>query len=119
MLLIHNIPIFSFLPKYQVLYRIFSKRSLSTHVLLTFAFLWVTIGLSTLWVNYNLVRDNMEHQVFERSKFISQGTQFAIESLTEVTNVYHLSSILQRIVQNYATLPEVIEISIIDPESHV
>lgn len=118
MFLTHKLSAFPYSLKYWMPYRLFSKRSLSTHVLLTFAFLLVTIGLSTLWINYNLVHKNLADQVLERAKFIGQGTEFALESLTELTNVRQLS-ILQRIVQNYAAFPEVIEIFILDPTGFV
>lgn len=70
------------------------------------------IGVTTLSINYHLIRRDLEQKVQEKAQSITQGLEFATESLIEL----HHIGILQRTVQNYATLPNVIEIAIVNPD---
>ena len=70
------------------------------------------IGLTTLWSNYLLIKRDLEDKVQQKAQSITQGIEFATEGLIELDR----PSILQRTVQNYATLPDVIEIAIVNPD---
>lgn len=89
-----------------------SKRNLSKKLLIGFGLSLVTIGLGTLSVTYISLRRDLEQQVQQRAASITQGLEFATEGLIEVKE----TALLGRIVQNYATLPTVVEVSIIDPD---
>lgn len=92
--------------------RRFRKPSLSQQLLTGFGLSIMTIGLATLWVNYRLIRADLERQIQQRAEAITQGLEFSSEGLLEVQNI----SILRRIAQNYATLPAVLEVAIVSPE---
>ena len=70
------------------------------------------IGFTTLSINYFLIKRDLEQKVQEKAQSITQGLEFATEGLIEL----HQIGILQRTVQNYATLPNVIEIAIVNPD---
>ena len=70
------------------------------------------IGFTTLSINYFLIKRDLEQKVQEKAQSITQGLEFATEGLIEL----HQINILQRTVQNYATLPNVIEIAIVNPD---
>ena len=70
------------------------------------------IGLATLWINYSLIKKDLEDKVQQKAQSITQGIEFATEGLIEL----HQVSILERTVQNYATLSDVIEIAIVNPD---
>ena len=89
-----------------------SKRNLAQKLLIGFGLSIVTIGLGTLWVTYNSIRQDLEQQVQQRAESITRGLEFATEGLIEVKDTV----LLGRIVQNYATLPTVVEVSIVDPD---
>ena len=89
-----------------------SKRNLAQKLLIGFGLSLVTIGLGTLWVTYTSIRQDLEQQVQQRAESITRGLEFATEGLIEVKDTV----LLGRIVQNYATLPTVVEVSIVDPE---
>ena len=89
-----------------------NQRSLSKQLLSGFGLSLLTVGLATLLVNYLLIRSNLEKQIKTRAQSITQGLEFATEGLIETQN----TSILRRVVQNYATLPAVVEIAIIRPD---
>jgi two-component system NtrC family sensor kinase len=88
------------------------SKSLSTQLLLSFCFILVTAGLATLGVNYHLVKSELEKEVLKQAHSVTQSLEFATEGLIETQN----TSILRRMVQNYTTLPAVIEIVIVDPQ---
>jgi signal transduction histidine kinase/CheY-like chemotaxis protein len=87
------------------------KKSLSQQLLIGFGISLVVVGISTLWINYRLLQNDLEQQVQKRAQSIARSLEFATEGLIEYGN----TSILQRMVQNYATLPTVLEIAIVDP----
>jgi PAS domain S-box-containing protein len=89
-----------------------SKRNLAQKLLIGFGLSLVTIGLGTLWVTYASIRQDLEQQVQQRAESITRGLEFATEGLIEVKETV----LLGRIVQNYATLPTVVEVSIVDPD---
>ncbi|XZN92792.1 MAG: ATP-binding protein [Microcoleus sp.] len=91
------------------------RRSLQKQLLGSLGVSLVAVGLTTLAVNYQLTRTNLEKQVEQRASSINQGLQFATEGLIELDN----TSALQRVVQNYATLPAVVEIAIVRPNGTV
>jgi signal transduction histidine kinase/DNA-binding NarL/FixJ family response regulator len=91
------------------------RRSLSQQLLGSLGISLVAVGLTTLGVNYHLTRTNLEQQVEQRASSINQGLQFATEGLLELDN----TSVLQRVVQNYATLPAVMEIAIVRPDGQI
>ncbi|MGI0485113.1 sensor histidine kinase [Pantanalinema rosaneae CENA516] len=86
-----------------------NKQSLSTQLLLGLGISLATVGLSTLGVNYYLIQAGMENQMRERAQSITRSLEFATEGLLELEN----KSLLRRVVQNYATLPAVMEIAIV------
>ena len=92
-----------------------NQRSLSKQLLSGFGISLITVGLATLLVNYLLIRSNLEKQIKTRAQSITQGLEFATEGLIEIQN----TSILRRVVQNYATLPAVVEIAIIRPDGQM
>jgi PAS domain S-box-containing protein len=75
----------------------------------------VIIGLGTLWVTYTSLKRDLEQQVQQRAESITRGLEFASEGLIEIKE----ASLLSRIVQNYATLPTVVEVSIVDPDGMI
>lgn len=86
-----------------------NKQSLSKQLLLGLGVALATAGVSTLGVNYYLIHTGMENQMRERAQSITRSLEFSTEGLLEVEN----KSLLRRVVQNYATLPAVMEIAIV------
>ncbi|NUN66479.1 response regulator [Pseudanabaena biceps] len=74
----------------------------------------VTVGFLTLWINYSLIQIDVSKQVQKRAQSIARALEFGTEGLIENGNTL----ILQRMVQNYETLPTVIEIDIIAPDGN-
>ncbi|MGB3239448.1 MAG: ATP-binding protein [Geitlerinemataceae cyanobacterium] len=66
----------------------------------------------TLAFNYYLVRRDLNEQVQERAQSIARSLEFATEGSIELGNV----SLLRRMVQNFATLPAVREVAIVDSD---
>ena len=93
----------------------FSKRKLSHQLLGGFGASLIVIGIATLSITYTSVRKNLEQQIEKRAQTITYGLEFASEGLIEINAMF----LLERIVQNYATLPAVIEVSIVDPQGIV
>ncbi|MBE9180017.1 HAMP domain-containing histidine kinase [Oculatella sp. LEGE 06141] len=92
-----------------------NKQSLSKQLLLGFGLSLGTVGLATLLVNYHQIQIDLGKQVQERAQSITQSIEFSTEGLLELEN----KSILYRVVQNYATLPAVIEVAIVAPDGTV
>lgn len=88
------------------------NQNLSRKLLVGFGLSLVIIGLGTLWVTYTSLKHDLEQQVQQRAESITRGLEFASEGLIELKE----TSLLARIVQNYATLPTVVEVSIVDPD---
>ncbi|MDJ0687234.1 MAG: ATP-binding protein [Xenococcaceae cyanobacterium MO_188.B32] len=70
------------------------------------------VGFTTLWINYHFIRTDLEDKVQQKAQSITQGIEFGTESLIE----FEQTSILRRTVQNYATLTDVIEVAIVNPD---
>jgi signal transduction histidine kinase len=87
-------------------------RSLSQQLLVGFGVSVTTVGLATLGINYHLIEADLAQEVRDQAQSITRSLEFATEGLLEVKN----SSILRRVVQNYATLPGAIEIAIVNPD---
>jgi len=90
----------------------FPKHKLSNQLLIGFGTSLVVIGVTALSIIYTSLRSNLEDQVHQRATAITQGLEFASEGLIEDKEKF----LLDRIVQNYATLPTVLELSIVDPD---
>lgn len=88
------------------------KGGLSKQLLTGFGMSLATIGLATLWGNYRLIQADLRKQVEERAQSITRSLEFSTEGLLELEN----ASIMRRVVQNYATLPAVVEIAIVNHE---
>lgn len=90
----------------------FRQQNLSRKLLLNFGLSLATVGLGTLWVNYRFIQADLEKQVQTRAQSIAQSVEFATEGLLEDKN----RSILKRVMQNYATLPAIVELEIVTPD---
>ena len=88
------------------------KQSLSQQLLVSCGLSLATVGLGTLWFNAQLIRSDLEKQVRTRALSITQSIEFATEGLLELQQRH----ILRRVVQNYGTLPTVVEIAIVNPD---
>ncbi|WP_008319337.1 sensor histidine kinase [Leptolyngbya sp. PCC 6406] len=86
--------------------------SLSQQLLLGFGSSIITVGLVTLGVNYRLIRQNLDTQVRVRAMAITETLEFSAESLIQGENI----TALNRMVQNYSTLPAVVEIFLLNPQ---
>ncbi|OUL19452.1 ATP-binding protein [Nostoc sp. 106C] len=88
-----------------------SKNNLSHQLLIGFGISLATVGLTTLGFNYFLIKSKLEQELEHRAQSITQGVGFSTEGLIELGN----TSIIKRVVQNYATLPTVVEVAIVSP----
>ncbi|MDJ0702019.1 MAG: ATP-binding protein [Leptolyngbyaceae cyanobacterium MO_188.B28] len=88
------------------------KLSLSKQLLIGFGAALTTVGLTMAWGSFRLIQTGLEKQVVEHAQSITQGLEFATEGPIEVG----YTSMLQRVVENYATLPAVDEIAIVTPD---
>ena len=93
----------------------FSRNKLSKQLLIGFGLSLLAVGSIAISITYLSLRHNLEQQVRQRAQTITQGIEFATEGLLEDKETF----LLERIVQNYATLPSVLEISIVDPNGYV
>ncbi|MFN6483669.1 MULTISPECIES: sensor histidine kinase [unclassified Nostoc] len=87
------------------------KSNLSHQLLMSFGISLATVGLTTLGLNYFLIQSKLEQELEQRAQSITQGVGFSTEGLIELGN----RSIIKRVVQNYATLPTVVEVAIVSP----
>jgi two-component system NtrC family sensor kinase len=85
--------------------------SLSQRLLVSIGLSIATVGLATLGLNYRLMQSDLEKQVHKQAQSITQSLEFSTEGLLESEN----KTILRRVVQNFATIPGVIEIAIVNP----
>jgi len=88
-----------------------SKNHLSHQLLIGFSISLATVGLTTLGLNHFLIQSKLEQELEQRAQSITQGVGFSTEGLIELGN----TSIIKRVVQNYATLPTVVEVAIVSP----
>lgn len=73
------------------------------------------IGSVTLGLNYVLSQRSLDELAEQRAQTISQGLEFATEGLLDQDD----HGVLRRVVQNYATLPAVEEVTIVSPQKRV
>lgn len=88
------------------------KRNLSRQLLLDFGISLATVGLTTLGFSFFLIQTKLEDKLGQRAHAINLGVTFSTEGLIELGN----TSIVKRVVQNYATLPTVVEVAIVSPD---
>ncbi|MGA7937699.1 MAG: ATP-binding protein [Kovacikia sp.] len=93
----------------------FRQQSLARQLLISLGVPLVTVGIAALGVNFCLIEANLTYQVKTRAQSITQSLEFATEGLLEREN----QSTLRRVVQNYATLPAVLEIAIVTPDGNI
>lgn len=86
-------------------------QNLSKQLLVSLGVSLVTVGCVVVGVSYRFAQVGLEQQVQARAQTITQGLQFAIEGPTEIG----YEAMVQRVVENYATLPAVVEIAIVAP----
>ena len=92
-----------------------SKRKLSRQLLIGIGTSLVVVVIAAVSIIYTSLRSNLEEQVKKRAITITQGLEFASEGLIEDKELF----LLERIVQNYSTLPTVLEVAIVDPNGAV
>jgi signal transduction histidine kinase/CheY-like chemotaxis protein len=69
-------------------------------------------GLATLSLHYYMAQSLLTQEIRERANTITRGLEFATEGLIATD----ADVVLRRVVQNYATLPSVIEVTIVRPD---
>ncbi|BAY62918.1 integral membrane sensor signal transduction histidine kinase [Calothrix brevissima NIES-22] len=89
-----------------------TKNLLSQQLLIGFGISLTTVGLTTLALNHFLIQAKLEKELEQRAQSITLGVSFSTEGLIELGN----TSIIKRIVQNYATMASVIEVAIVSPD---
>lgn len=91
------------------------RNRLYRQMLTGFGISLLMVGSTTLSLNYYLVKSDLKQQVKTQAKSIAQTLEFSTEGLLEGGD----ESTLQRVVQNYAMLPAVVEITIVSPSRQV
>jgi PAS domain S-box-containing protein len=91
------------------------KQRISKQLLLGFGLSLAVIGVTASSIIYASLRFNLDTQINQRARTITQGIEFASEGLIEDDETF----LLERLIQNYATLPAVVEISIVDPQGNL
>ncbi|MBD2358275.1 sensor histidine kinase [Tolypothrix sp. FACHB-123] len=89
-----------------------ATNNLSQQLLIGFGISLTTVGLTTLGLNNLLIKSQLRYKQEQRAQTITQGVAFSTEGLIELGN----TSIIKRIVQNYATMPSVVEVAIVSPD---
>ena len=92
-----------------------SKRKLSSQLLIGIGTSLVVVAIAAVSVIYTSLKSNLQEQVQQRAIAITYGLEFASEGLIEDKEAF----LLERIVQNYSTLPTVLEVSLVDPYGKV
>lgn len=85
--------------------------SLSRQLLIRCAGVLLVGTVLTEALAFHAVKKGLENQIQSRASTITETLEFTTEGLLDPQN----RTILQRVVQNYATLPAVIEVAILDP----
>ncbi|MEM6502867.1 MAG: sensor histidine kinase, partial [Cyanobacteria bacterium P01_C01_bin.89] len=70
------------------------------------------IGFGATWINYRMISRDLERQVNIRASTVTQALKLSTEGLIEINYL----SLLDRAVTNYAALPEVKEVAIVNPQ---
>lgn len=73
------------------------------------------IGCIAFYLVFSLIHRLSEQDIASRARQVAEGIEFAAEGLIEIDDSY----LLDRLVQNYATWPLVVEVSIISPDGQV
>ncbi|MFN5856198.1 MAG: response regulator [Pseudanabaenaceae cyanobacterium] len=92
-----------------------TRYKLSRQLLSGFGLSMFIVVVCTLSIVYTYFQASLAKQMEQRARTITQGIEFASEGFIEDGETF----IVTRIVQNYATLPSVMEISVVDPEGMV
>ncbi|MGL5034055.1 MAG: hypothetical protein ACRC6M_09680, partial [Microcystaceae cyanobacterium] len=69
------------------------------------------ITLVVLVINYYLAQSQIQHQIEDRADTIARGIEYATQDLITSQPL----GLTARIIQNYATLPDVIQIELVNP----
>lgn len=69
----------------------------------------------TLIINARISQIQLENLISQRADTIAHGIEYATENLVDSQQ----SAIVQRIIQNYATLPEILQIELLDPKGKI
>ena len=69
----------------------------------------------TLIINARISQIQLENLISQRADTIAHGIEYATENLVDSQQ----SAIVQRIIQNYATLPEILQIELLTPDGEV
>lgn len=85
--------------------------SLSRQLLIRCAGILIVGTILTEGLAFQIVRKGLENQIRSQGDTITQTLEFTTEGLLDSQN----RAILQRVVENYALLPAVIEVAILDP----
>ncbi|MEB3274899.1 MAG: EAL domain-containing protein [Prochlorothrix sp.] len=91
------------------------RQSLSQQLLATMGLILFVVGGTTLGVNYLLYHRNLSRLAQQQAQNVSHGLEFATEGLLNPQN----QKVLERVVQNYATLAGVDEITVLSPDGAV
>jgi two-component system NtrC family sensor kinase len=92
--------------------RWWGNHQLSQQLLIGFGASLMTVGLATLWVNTRISQAHLERELTERAQSIARTLEFSSEALIET----NYNNALRRVIQNYSTLPGIVEIAIITPD---
>src|SRR4028118_1598013 len=90
----------------EIITKFLHPHSLSQRLLVSVGLSITAVGLATLGLNYRLMQSDLATQVHNRAQSITQSLEFSTEGLLELEN----KSILRRVVQNFATMPGVLEL---------
>lgn len=91
-----------------------SFKPIIRQILLGFGISLAAVGFGTLWMNHLRIRSNLDRQVKRRAESITQTLQLSSEGLIELGYI----SMLERVVTNYGSLPDVTEVAIINPDGN-
>ena len=84
-------------------------------LLLGFGVSLTIVGFGATWINYRVVKSDFERQLNIRASTITQSLKLSSEGLIDLGYF----PLLERAVTNYATLPEVKEVAIVDPQGKI
>ena len=81
-------------------------------LLLSFGASLTFVGFGATWINYRVVRNDLEQQINIRASSITESLKLSSEGLIEINYL----PLLDQAVSKYATLPDVKAVAIIDPQ---
>ncbi|AFY37591.1 integral membrane sensor signal transduction histidine kinase [[Leptolyngbya] sp. PCC 7376] len=84
-------------------------------LLLGFGFSLTIVGFGATWINYRIIQRDFARQINIRASSITQSLKLSTEGLIELGYF----PLLERAVTNHATLPEVKEVAIVDPNGKI